>query len=64
MHVNRKWTFYILERWFRPDFKSNFLYKSKEAKQYKFYIVEGYLEGKDATSGWRPSPKNAFAKAP
>ena len=51
MHVNRKWTFYILERWFRPDFKSNFLYKSKEAKQYKFYIVKGYLEGKDATSG-------------
>lgn len=43
--------FIILEWWFRPNFKSNCLYKSKEAKQYKFYIVKGYLEGKDVTSG-------------
>ena len=39
MHANRKWIFYIFERWFRPNFQSNRHYKSKEAKQYKFYIV-------------------------
>ena len=38
-HANKGWTYHILERWFRPNFQSNRLYESKEAKQYKFYIV-------------------------
>ena len=51
--------FYILERWFRPNFQSNRLCKSKEAKEYKFYIVKACEAGKGLTSGWRPSLKNA-----
>ena len=39
-HVNRKWPFFIFWRRFRPNFQSNRLYNSKEAKEYKFYIVK------------------------
>ena len=39
-HVNRKWPFFIFWRWFRPNFQSNRLYNSKEAKEYKFYIIK------------------------
>ena len=41
-HVNRKWLFFIFERWYCLYFQSNRLYKSKEAMQYKFYIVKAY----------------------
>ena len=34
--------FFIFGRWFCPNFQSNRLYRSKEAKQYKFYIVKAY----------------------
>ena len=40
MHVNRKWPFFIFWRWFRANFQSNRLYNSKEAKEYKFYIIK------------------------
>ena len=39
-HANKRWTYHILERWFRQNFQSNRLYESKEAKRYKFYIVK------------------------
>ena len=39
-HVNRKWPFFIFWRWFRANFQSNRLYNSKEAKEYKFYIIK------------------------
>ena len=39
-HVNRKWPFFIFWRWFRANFQSNRLYDSKEAKEYKFYIIK------------------------
>ena len=39
-HVNRKWPFSIFWRWFRANFQSNRLYNSKEAKEYKFYIIK------------------------
>ena len=39
-HVNRKWPFLIFWRWFRANFQSNRLYNSKEAKEYKFYIIK------------------------
>ena len=54
--------FFIFGRWFCPDFQSNRLCKSKEAKQYKFYIVKACEQGKGLTSGWRPSLKKAFVK--
>ena len=53
---------FIFGRWFCPDFQSNRLCKSKEAKQYKFYIVKACEQGKGLTSGWRPSLKKAFVK--
>ena len=39
----RSGLFYILEWWFRPNLQSNRLHKSKEAKQYEFYIVKATL---------------------
>ena len=39
-HVNRKWPFFIFKRWFRPNFQSNRLYNSKEAKKCKLYVVK------------------------
>ena len=54
--------FFIFGRWFCPVFQSNRLCKSKEAKQYKFYIVKACEQGKGLTSGWRPSLKKAFVK--
>ena len=39
-HVNRKWPFFIFWRWFCANFQSNRLYNSKEAKEYKFYIIK------------------------
>ena len=32
--------FFIFWRWFRANFQSNRLYNSKEAKEYKFYIIK------------------------
>ena len=45
-HVNRKQPFLIFERRFCRNFQSNRLYKSKEAKQYKFLYHQGILRGK------------------
>ena len=56
--------FYILVLWFRPNFQSNCLYKSKEAKQYKFYIVKGYLEGKTSLPVDARRPKTPLLKLP
>ena len=63
MYVNRKWPFFFFffGRWFCPNCQLNCLYKSKEAKQYKFYIIRACEEGKGLTYGWRASLKKAFA---
>ena len=37
------------------------LYNSKEAKEYKFYIIKACQEGKYLTSGWRASLNNVAA---
>ena len=39
-HVNRKWPFFKFWRWFRANFQLNRLHNSKEAKEYKFYIIK------------------------
>ena len=55
-HVDRKWTFCILEKCFSA--KSSL--KSEDTRQYKFGNVEAYLKGNGFTSGWRASLKNVL----
>ena len=38
-HINQKWTFFILELYFCPNFWTNHFYNKKETKKYNFGIV-------------------------
>lgn len=58
-NVNRKWTFWIHGQWFCPKFLATCLYNRKDTKQYTFCSVQAYFKGKDITSVWRASLKNA-----
>ena len=51
-------------RWFCPNFQSNCPYKSKEAKQYKFYIIKAYFEKASSSDGRQPEvrPLPSFKK--
>ena len=40
MHVNWKWTFTFVSGGFAENFQSNRVFQSKEAKEYKFYIIK------------------------
>ena len=46
MHVNWKWTFTFVSGGFAENFQSNRVFQSKEAKEYKFYIIKAFLRGK------------------
>ena len=48
-HANKRWTYHILERWFRPNFQSNRLYESKEASDTNF-ISSRHVKREKASS--------------
>ena len=58
--VNRKWTSCILGLCFRPNYRANRLYMSKDTLQYKFSGVRAYQKRKDLTYGWREWLKTPF----
>ena len=53
-NVNRKWTFFILEKWFYPNFRVIRLYKKNYTWRIQFWQHLGMLKGKHFRSTYVP----------